>query len=234
VREVEEASKTRTDTVRSTRGRRLAQVPAHTFRRNALSGFTHPHTHAQKASCRYDPRGGSLTIAGTAFAHDFWIISDLFTVAADSTVHLSARAGTKFPEGTAVLVARVANARTIGVSGETKIADMAVDNGALIGVDGSRVDGAVQSVLPSYMTMGAAGMSDMGEMGMALPRNSISMTGGEGPFGPIDMGGLFTLIKVRDVILGTKDPGWYDHPEGTVAEEATAQELRRDGISTDR
>lgn len=74
---------------------------------------------------------GSLTIAGTAFAHDFWIIPDLFTFAADSTVHLSARAGTKFPEGTAVQIARVADARTFGAKGETKITDMAVDNGAL-------------------------------------------------------------------------------------------------------
>ena len=74
---------------------------------------------------------GSLTAVGNALAHDFWIIPDLFTFAADSTVHLSARAGTKFPEGTAVQLARVADARIIGAKGETKITDMAVGNGAL-------------------------------------------------------------------------------------------------------
>ena len=103
----------------------------------------------------------------------------------------------------------------------------------MIGVNAKLMDRAVQSVLPSYMTMGAMGMSEMGDMGMALPRNSISMTGGEGPFGSIDMGGLFTLLKVRDVLHGNTDPGWYEHPLGTVAEEATGQELRRDGISTE-
>ncbi len=74
---------------------------------------------------------GSLSFAGTALAHDFWIIPDLFTFAADSTVHLSARAGTKFPEGTAVQLARIADARIIGAKGEMTITDMAVDNGAL-------------------------------------------------------------------------------------------------------
>ena len=74
---------------------------------------------------------GSLSFAGRALAHDFWIIPDLFTFAADPTVHLSARAGTKFPEGTAVQLARIADARIIGANGEMKITDMAVDNGAL-------------------------------------------------------------------------------------------------------
>jgi manganese oxidase len=44
------------------------------------------------------------------------------------------------------------------------------------------------------------------------------------------MGGMFTIIKVRDR-LGQGDPGWYAHPAGTVAREATAAELAADGIA---
>lgn len=31
------------------------------------------------------------------------------------------------------------------------------------------------------------------------------------------MGGMFTVFKVRDDITSYVDPGWYQHPEGTVA-----------------
>jgi manganese oxidase len=68
-------------------------------------------------------------------------------------------------------------------------------------------------------------------MGMAIPNNSIPMVGGEGPFGYITMGGMFTLVKVRDELEEGKDPGWYVNPPGTVAEAATATELARDGIT---
>ena len=44
------------------------------------------------------------------------------------------------------------------------------------------------------------------------------------------MGGMFTIIKVRDKLSGTADPGWYAAPKGTVASEATDAELARDGI----
>jgi hypothetical protein len=45
------------------------------------------------------------------------------------------------------------------------------------------------------------------------------MMTGEGPFGPIEMGGMFTVVKVRDDLpKGVyTDPGWYEHPPGTVA-----------------
>jgi hypothetical protein len=44
---------------------------------------------------------------------------------------------------------------------------------------------------------------------------------GQGPFGPAEMGGMFTLLKVR---AGQKagdyrDPGWFKHPAGAVARE---------------
>jgi hypothetical protein len=45
------------------------------------------------------------------------------------------------------------------------------------------------------------------------------------------MGGMFTIIKVRDHMESyDKDPGWYQHPRGTVALKASAADLARDGI----
>jgi hypothetical protein len=50
------------------------------------------------------------------------------------------------------------------------------------------------------------------------------MVTGTGPFGPVAMGGMFSVVKVRDD-LGRgdfKDPGPYKHPRGTLANEYTA------------
>jgi FtsP/CotA-like multicopper oxidase with cupredoxin domain len=100
----------------------------------------------------------------------------------------------------------------------------------LLGADTRGLDARVGRVVPGYMTMGATGMGEMHKM--QLPDNSISMLGGEGPFGLIDMGGMFTILKVRKQLTGDTDPGWYDHPAGTVAAKASADELARDGIKT--
>jgi hypothetical protein len=69
------------------------------------------------------------------------------------------------------------------------------------------------------MSMGASGMADMAEhlAHMKVPQNSIPMKGGQGPFGTIDMGGMVTVLKVREDIDSYEDPGWYDHPRSTVA-----------------
>ena len=48
------------------------------------------------------------------------------------------------------------------------------------------------------MAMGERGMADMGEMEMPLPDNTLPMMTGTGPFGHIEMGGMFTVVKVRD------------------------------------
>jgi FtsP/CotA-like multicopper oxidase with cupredoxin domain len=100
----------------------------------------------------------------------------------------------------------------------------------LIGVKTRGLDEKVSRLLPEYMTMGESGMGEMAAMGMASPRNSIPMVGGMGPFGYIDMGGMFTILKVRKGIATYDDPGWYQHPKGTVAAPASAEELRHDGI----
>jgi hypothetical protein len=65
---------------------------------------------------------------------------------------------------------------------------------------------------------------------MPVPNNSIPMVGGQGPFDYITMGGLFTVLKVREGIASYEDPAWYKHPEGTVATVASDDELKRDGI----
>ena len=85
----------------------------------------------------------------------------------------------------------------------------------MLGVDTTGVDDRVQRLLPDYMAMGQSGMGEM--MGMGAPPNSVPMLGGRGPHGAIDMGGMFTLLKVRDGITGYADPGWYDNPPGTQA-----------------
>jgi hypothetical protein len=38
------------------------------------------------------------------------------------------------------------------------------------------------------------------------------------------------IVKVRKKLTGDTDPGWYAHPAGTVAIEATADEVARDGL----
>ena len=102
----------------------------------------------------------------------------------------------------------------------------------MVGVDADRLTEAIQPIIPEYMTMGARGMADMLEMDMdmEMPDNSIVMKGGDGPFGHIDMAGMFNIVKVRDEIADDEDIGWYEHPEDTVARAATDEELRRDGI----
>jgi FtsP/CotA-like multicopper oxidase with cupredoxin domain len=103
----------------------------------------------------------------------------------------------------------------------------------LIGVDTDKLDDKVRaSLIPGYMNMGQTGMADMGAMGMDVPPNSIPMLGGKGQFDTIDMGGMFTVLKVRAGITSYDDPGWYQHPAGTLAGVAAEEELRRDGIQS--
>jgi len=93
----------------------------------------------------------------------------------------------------------------------------------MIGVDHRGVAEKITKLIPDYMVMGERGMADMGAMEMPLPDNTLPMMGGQGPFGGVEMGGMFTVLKVRkDQKPGDyKDPGWYKHPAGTVAYEWT-------------
>jgi FtsP/CotA-like multicopper oxidase with cupredoxin domain len=100
----------------------------------------------------------------------------------------------------------------------------------LIGVDAGKIDARVQKVLPGAMTMGQSGMGDVAEMSMPIPKNSVPMRAARGKHDVITMGGMFTILKVRDELPGAGDPGWYDNPPGTLAQAASAADLARDGI----
>ncbi|MDB5962835.1 MAG: copper oxidase, partial [Massilia sp.] len=90
----------------------------------------------------------------------------------------------------------------------------------MIGVDHTGIARTINSLVPGYMVMGDKGGS-MGAMKMPLPENTLPMMTGQGPFGGIEMGGMFTTVKVRagQGRNDYKDPGWYVHPKGTVASE---------------
>jgi len=107
---------------------------------------------------------------------------------------------------------------------------MGHDVANLVGANTQGMDAKLGRVVPGYMAMGSRGMHEMSTMSMPQPTNSISMLGGDGPYGVIDMGGMFTTLKVRDKLTGDADPGWYKAPKDTVADEATAADLARDGI----
>ncbi len=93
----------------------------------------------------------------------------------------------------------------------------------LIGVDQTGISEKIAKLVPDYMAMGSSGMAEMGAMEMPLPDNTLPMMTGAGPFGPVEMGGMFSVVKVHpDIRPGDyTDPGWYKHPPGTVAREWT-------------
>ncbi len=93
-----------------------------------------------------------------------------------------------------------------------------------LGVDQSGIETEIRKMLPGYMAMGEHGMAehqDHTDMGhMPGPENTLPMMMGKGPYGNLEMGGMFTVIKVRDDLApgDYRDPGWYRHPPGTVAQ----------------
>ena len=94
-----------------------------------------------------------------------------------------------------------------------------------IGVDKTELAKKIRRLVPDYMPMGSSGMADMGEMEMPLPDNTLPMMTGFAQFGAVEMGGMFSVVKVREGIAAGdyKDPGWFKHPEGTVAYEWTGE-----------
>jgi FtsP/CotA-like multicopper oxidase with cupredoxin domain len=98
---------------------------------------------------------------------------------------------------------------------------MGHDVPTMIGVDHRQVVREITNLIPDYMVMGERGMADMAEMEMPLPDNTAPMMTGAGPFGSVEMGGMFSVVKVR---RGQQpgdygNPGWFRHPGGTVARE---------------
>ncbi len=106
---------------------------------------------------------------------------------------------------------------------------MGHDVPTLIGVDQREVVGKINKLIPGYMAMGEHGMGEMEGMAMMpLPENTLPMMGGDGPFGGMGMGGMFTVMKVRKGLArgDYKDPGWYKHPAGSVAYEWKGEPLK--------
>jgi hypothetical protein len=100
----------------------------------------------------------------------------------------------------------------------------------LIGANMAQVDRRMRSLVPGYMTMGAEGMGGMADMQMRIPPNSVPMRGGPGPFGTIEMGGMFTVVKVRDEPDAPNAGDWFVHPPGTQTHVADAAAMASDGI----
>ncbi|WP_413436817.1 multicopper oxidase family protein [Sulfuriferula sp. GW1] len=94
----------------------------------------------------------------------------------------------------------------------------------MIGVDQKGIAEKITQLVPDYMVMGDKGAS-MGGMEMPIPDNTLPMMTGQGQFGPIEMGGMFTVVKVREGLARNdyKDPGWYRQPAGTQAYEWTGE-----------
>lgn len=102
---------------------------------------------------------------------------------------------------------------------------MGHDIPTLLGVKQNDLMKKIGNLVPEYMPMGKTGMSEMTEMAemmdMPLPENTLPMMTGKAQFGAVEMGGMFTTVKVRDGLAKNdyKDPGYFKHPKGTVAHE---------------
>jgi manganese oxidase len=108
---------------------------------------------------------------------------------------------------------------------------MGHDVPTMIGVEQEDIAQKIRSLIPEYMAMGSTGMAEHQthmEMGhMRLPENTLPMMSGQGQFGPVEMGGMFTTVKVRAGLAANdyRDPGHYKHPAGQVAYEWTGKSL---------
>ena len=102
---------------------------------------------------------------------------------------------------------------------------MGHDVPTLLGVKQGDLMKKIGNLVPDYMPMGETGMSEMTEMletmDMPLPENTLPMMTGKAQFGAVEMGGMFTTVKIREGLARNdfKDPGHYKHPIGTVASE---------------
>jgi FtsP/CotA-like multicopper oxidase with cupredoxin domain len=89
-----------------------------------------------------------------------------------------------------------------------------------IGVEQRDLAKRVTSLVPNYMSMNGEGgtMAEM-PMQMPLPENTLPMMTSPGPYGDIQMGGMFTVVKIRAEVAHNdyRDPGWYAAPKGSVA-----------------
>ena len=105
----------------------------------------------------------------------------------------------------------------------------------MLGVKQDDLVEKIGNLIPDYMPMGETGMNEMSDMAsmmeMPLPENTLPMMTGQGQYGPINMGGMFSVLKVRENLAKDdyKDPGAYVHPQNTRAYEYTGEvpEIKR-------
>lgn len=106
---------------------------------------------------------------------------------------------------------------------------MGHDVPTMIGIDHRGLSGRISRLIPGYMTMGERGMADMAEMPMALPENTIAMMTGTGPFGSVEMGGMFSVLKVRrDLPKGRYvNPDWFAQgPRAREVDQSNGEKIR--------
>jgi hypothetical protein len=115
----------------------------------------------------------------------------------------------------------------------------------LTGINKQGIEERIKQFFPYFMgLMSINGMGEMFEMygphqnmmdmKIKIPSN-LSPIGNPGPFGVIELGGMFTVFKVRENLTSYADPGWYQHPSGTVAEVVNMQGMQHsmDGMQYD-
>ncbi len=94
---------------------------------------------------------------------------------------------------------------------------MGHDVPTMIGVDHRGVVKQITDLIPDYMVMGERGMADMGEMEMPLPDNTLPMMTGQGPYGAVEMGGMFICPEGP---RRARSAGDYRTPAGTSSPRA--------------
>jgi manganese oxidase len=87
----------------------------------------------------------------------------------------------------------------------------------MLGVKQADLESKIAAAVPAYGN-GPESMPGM-QMPPSLPENTLPMMSDEGPYGPIEMGGMFTVVKIRAGLApgDYRDPGWYRAPKGTAA-----------------
>jgi hypothetical protein len=87
----------------------------------------------------------------------------------------------------------------------------------MLGVEQDDLAKQIGALVPQYMNMSGP-MGGM-QMDMPMPPNTLPMMTGSGPYGNIEMGGMFTVMKIRAGLArgDYRDPGWYRAPAATRA-----------------
>lgn len=101
-----------------------------------------------------------------------------------------------------------------------------------VGVDDREVARKIKQLIPDYMTMGKNGMAGMVHMDMRIPVNTIPMLGLIAQYGRLLFGGMATMVKVREHAPTYEDPGWYNHPQATLASAASEEEMNTLGLGS--